>query len=88
MENREFDRMDYEHILRSIEGLLTGEMGGRGALEGSADADWWDTFASEIYGTDVYERLHLVIIGILRGLDTIRQKIEEIDNRLRRIESS
>lgn len=88
MENREFDRMDYEHILRYIEGLLTGVMGGRGTLEGSADADWWDVFKTETYGTDVYERLHLVIIGILRGLDTIRQKIEEIDNRLKRIESS
>lgn len=80
--------MDYEHILRYIEGLRTGEMGDRGALGGSADADCWDVFSSESYGDDIYERLHCVIIGILRGLDIIREKIEDLDFRLNQIEKS
>lgn len=80
-------RMDYEMVLRNIAKLIEGNDPGRGALNGYADADWWDSFATSS-GDNVYEILGDVIKGIMMGLDTIRQKIEFMEARIEELESS
>ena len=79
-------RMEYEQILRHVASLMFGEDPGRGALEGYADADWWDRFEHN-QGDNVFEISGMVIKGILKGLDTIREKIEDLDMRIKVLES-
>lgn len=65
---------------------MFGEDPGQGALDGYADADWWDSFEHN-QGDNVFETLGMVIKGILKGLDIIRQKIEDMDMRIRVLET-
>ena len=78
-----FRALEYEHILRRIAALITGrrELGERieerGALDGYAEAGYWNDFERDYREDSLYD----IIIGILKALDVIRQKIERLELR-------
>jgi hypothetical protein len=85
-----FDRKNYERILRQIASLIEKETdrntlkeSGRNTLNGCANADWWDNFESH---KDIYESLEHVIIGIMKALDIIQIKIDDLNSRLKKFE--
>lgn len=85
----EFRALNYEHILRRIAAVKTGKIilgekiEERGALNGLAEADLWNLFEKEYKNHKSYE----IIVGILKCLDVIREKVEELNNKLERIET-
>ena len=85
----QFRALNYEHILRRIAALKTGKiilgerMEDRGALNGLAEAGLWNSFEMECKDQESYD----IIVGILKCLDIIREKIEELDNKLKRLET-
>jgi len=79
-------RMKYEMVLRYIARLIEGQDPGRGALDGYADADWWDAFVRKFVEEDRNYEIN-VIKGIMKGLDTIREKIERLEARITELEN-
>ena len=80
----EFKALNYEHILRRIAALKTGKIilgekiEERGALNGLAEAGLWNTFEREFKTQEFYK----IIVGILKSLDIIREKIDKLDNKI------
>ena len=78
--------MEYEMILRQIVRLIEGRMPERYALDGLANTNWWEKFSHNL-GENVFEISGKVIKGLLKGLDILRQKIEELESRIQQLES-
>ena len=88
------DALEYERVLRSIEKLKTGTDGGRGSMDGTAEASYWRTLqdfeesADSNINTDLADiidtisNLAYVLTGIMKSLDILREKIEKLEGKI------